>query len=597
MFTAYQNSLPSHLHTYQTARPASDRTFWEQQDKQVSSSIAEDAASLLEQPIPPLLASEYRAFTKTGNRVHFESAYFARRRRLGTLTLAYCCKPDATLLDAIIDSIWAICEESTWCLPAHNSYIRDTPQLPLAQVDRPVIDLFSAETGATLAQAYALLKEDLDKETPLIAQRIEHEIGERIHKPYLSEHFWWMGKDDEPMNNWTVWCTQNVLLSTFLLPTNQMFRHKVAEKALASLDFFLKDYGDDGCCSEGAQYFRHAGLCLYLCIDLLNQIGDQWLKPVFKEPKIRNIASYIRHIHAQGPYYFNFSDCSALAGPCSVREILFAQAIADAELEAFALNSASLRPEHEKHLPLEINLTYRLLERIHQPLLNRQAVPPSPSDFSYPSVGIYTSRDQHFALAVKAGGNDDSHNHNDTGSVTVYKDGKPVLIDIGVETYTKQTFSPQRYGIWTMRSVYHNVTNFPPYEQMAGKDFHSILLEETEGEERSISMELSQAYPRDIGLISYQRKVTHHKGKNIVIEEQVEGTLLPTLSLMTVEKPEFGGDRIRLGNNVLLSISGDLLAIETETIPVTDAKLLAVWPHEVHRIRINYQHSLILTLT
>lgn len=597
MFTAYQNTLPSHLHTYQIARPASDRTFWEQQNKQFSTSITEDAALLLEQPIPPLLASDYLAFSKTGNRVHYENPYFARRRMLSTLTLAYCFTRDDHVLTAIINCIWAICEESTWCPPAHNSYIRDTPQLPLAQVDRPVIDLFSADTGATLAQVYAMLKEELDQETPLIAQRIEHEIGERIHKPYLSEHFWWMGKDEEPMNNWTVWCTQNVLLSTFLLPTNQMFRHMVAEKALASLDFFLKDYGEDGCCSEGAQYFRHAGLCLYLCIDILNQIGDQFLEPVFKEPKIRNIASYIRHIHAQGPYYFNFSDCSALAGPCTVRELLFAQAIADSELEAFALTSASQRPKHEKHLPLETNLSYRLLELVHHPLLEKQASPPSPSDFSYPSVGIFTSRDQHFALAVKAGGNDDSHNHNDTGSVTVYKDGKPVLIDIGVETYTKQTFSAQRYGIWTMRSVYHNLTNFPPHEQMAGKNFHSILLEETVGLERRIRMELSHAYPHDIGLISYQRTVTHHKGRNIVIEEQVEGTLMPTLSLMTVKKPVVEGNLIHLGIDVLLTLSGDLFAIETETIPITDARLVTVWPHEVYRIRINYQHSLVLTLT
>ncbi len=45
--------------------------------------------------------------------------------------------------------------------------------------------------------------------------------------------------------------------------------------------------------------------------------------------------------------------------------------------------------------------------------------------------------------------------HNDTGSVTVYKKRSPLLIDVGVESYTKKTFSSRRYEIWTMQSRYH----------------------------------------------------------------------------------------------------------------------------------------------
>ncbi len=597
MFTAYLSQLPSFLQDYHLAPDSQDRSFWERDEEGLGELILCDANALPKEPLPPLLASDYLAFSKTGSRIRYENPYFARRTRLGTLALAYCLKPDEQLRQSIIDCIWAICEESTWCLPAHNSYIRDTPQLPLAQVDRPVIDLFSAETAATLAQVYALLKHALDEETPLIAQRIEKEIERRIHKPYLDEHFWWMGKGGEPMNNWTVWCTQNVLLCTFLLPTCQTFRHQVAEKALSSLDFFLKDYGDDGCCSEGAQYYRHAGLCLYLCIDILNQVGSDVLKPVYQEPKIRNIASFIRHIHAQGPYYFNFSDCSALAGPCTVRELLFARAIDDAELEAFALHSAQLRPKSERHLPQEINLTYRLLELMNHHSLETEAALPSQCDHSYPSVGIFTSHDKHFALAVKAGGNDDSHNHNDTGSITLYKDGSPILIDIGVETYTKQTFSTQRYSIWTMRSVYHNLSNFPPHEQQAGRKYCSTVLEKTEGQERIISMELAGCYPGDIGLHSYRRTVTHHKGRDIVIKEQVEGICVPILSLMTVEQPLVEEKLIHLGKDVLIRFSEELCSVEVETIPITDARLLAVWPKQVYRILASYDHHLEITIT
>ncbi|MGE4464994.1 hypothetical protein, partial [Sphaerochaeta sp.] len=188
MFTAYLSKLPSFLQDYRLAPDSQDRRFWERDDDELREFILRDAAVLSKEPLPSLLASDYLAFAKTGSRILYENPYFARRRRLGTLALAYCLKPGEQVMQAIIDCIWAICEESTWCLPAHNSYIRDTPQLPLAQVDRPVIDLFSAETAATLAQVYALLKHALDEETPLIAQRIEKEIEQRIHKPYLEEH-------------------------------------------------------------------------------------------------------------------------------------------------------------------------------------------------------------------------------------------------------------------------------------------------------------------------------------------------------------------------------------------------------------------------
>ena len=72
-----------------------------------------------------------------------------------------------TYLPALADLAWRICEESAWQLPAHNSYIRDTPQLPLPDVTRPIVDLFAAETGALLiATVCGLLGEALDAYAP-----------------------------------------------------------------------------------------------------------------------------------------------------------------------------------------------------------------------------------------------------------------------------------------------------------------------------------------------------------------------------------------------------------------------------------------------
>lgn len=113
-------------------------------------------------------------------------------------------------------------------------------------------------------------------------------------------------------------------------------------------------------------------------------------------------------------------------------------------------------------------------------------------DCWYPSAGLFIARDRRFCLAVKAGDNDDSHNHNDVGSFTVYRDGVPMFIDVGVESYTRKTFSPQRYEIWTMQSGYHNLPAFGGVDQKDGKEFGASHVRWELGEERAeIEMELA----------------------------------------------------------------------------------------------------------
>ena len=135
-------------------------------------------------------------FKRTGNRVAYENIFFARRHALNDLVLAECVEQEGRFLDDIINGIFVICEESAWQLPAHNSYIRDTPQFILPDATRPIVDLFAAETGALLAMVVALLKDELDKFSPFIVTRIQHELNLRIIQPYLNCHFWWMGKGD-----------------------------------------------------------------------------------------------------------------------------------------------------------------------------------------------------------------------------------------------------------------------------------------------------------------------------------------------------------------------------------------------------------------
>ncbi|MBP3240331.1 MAG: heparinase II/III family protein [Oribacterium sp.] len=89
---------------------------------------------------------------------------------------------------------------------------------------------------------------------------------------------------------------------------------------------------------------------------------------------------------------------------------------------------------------------------------------------------------------------------NDVGSFILYKNKKPFIIDLGVGSYTKKTFSKDRYDIWTMQSQYHNLPNFYDAEghlimEHDGEDFRATdvicHMDETGAE---LSMELRKAY-------------------------------------------------------------------------------------------------------
>jgi hypothetical protein len=113
--------------------------------------LIEKGDAALDKPFPELKMSDYLDFTRTGNRVRFEEKYFGRRHILNDLVMAECVSGHGKYLDAIADAVYAICEESGWQLPAHNTYVRNEPQLPLPNPKRPVLDLFACETAAGLA--------------------------------------------------------------------------------------------------------------------------------------------------------------------------------------------------------------------------------------------------------------------------------------------------------------------------------------------------------------------------------------------------------------------------------------------------------------
>lgn len=548
------------------------------------------ADEILSLPIPDITLDDFSEFSRTGNRVHYEEKYFKRRKNLGTLVLAEKIQQNSNYTDKIIAYIYTICAESTWCLPAHNTYIRDEPQHEYPDVSKPVLDLFACETGAALSTVLFLLGDSLDRVSPHIRNTVSDALKHRIITPYLRDHFWWMGRDDEPMNNWTIWCTQNILITFFLTELSEQEKYSAFQKALKSIDHFMDAYGDDGCCDEGAQYYRHAALCLHRSIALLNTITEGHFLPLYKNEKIRNMASYIHKVHVHDDYYINFSDCLPKAGRAGVREYLFAKDCDLPQLMAFA--SADTKKDSLESLSDSSSLFDRTIVYLNRKtLLDQSPETECAGDVYFDSVGLFISRSSTFVVAVKAGDNDDSHNHNDTGSITVYKNGTPFLIDVGVESYTKKTFSKERYTIWTMQSQYHNLMTFNDTLQKEGSEYCAENIHyHLGGEESKIMMSLHKAYPQTAGVQHYKRVVTHKKtGPEYIdlvdefIFEKNSGETF--LSLMCAEPPQITDSSIQIGNLGIIETDG-AASISMEVIEINDQRLLSAWDSPIYRIKI-----------
>ncbi len=541
--------------------------------------LIDAAVKALNEPWSTILASDYMEYTQNGNRSRFEALYFARRLKLNALVMGECNEGEGRFLAEIINGLWLICEESGWQLPAHNSHVRGGPRTPLPDPQNPVIDLFAAETASNLALVSRLLASRLD--ATLVA-RISNEIDQRITRPYLLRHFWWMGNGKERMNNWTAWITQNILFSTFLRPTDQPTRRAVVEKALKSLDAFQKDYADDGACEEGALYYGHATLCLFAGLAVLEEAAPGITGALLREEKLRNMAEFIRHMHVADDRFFNFADAPARFETSGLREYLVGKAIKSAQLQAFAADR--WKHSSKRLMQDEWNLWYRVQAVLaEQELAEAILLPPPKADMVYPGIELAIARDAVFDLAVKGGDNGESHNHNDVGSIALYKHGRPFLIDVGVETYTAKTFSPQRYDIWTMQSAFHNLPSFGGVMQKDGEAFaaRDFRVDFTP-EQAEISLDLAGAYPPEAGVRSYTRTVRLIRGQHVEIIDDHEGERDAVLSLMTVEKPSISGDTLVLGDLGSIEIKGaGSLAIET--IQIDDPRLRQSWPDKIYR--------------
>jgi hypothetical protein len=550
---------------------------------------------------PAPKASAFLDFVRDGNRTRYEGVSFGRRVRLAEAVLAEAIEAKGRFIDEIVNGIWTICEESFWGVPAHVGAQKRGAGLP--DVTEPVVDLFAAETAMLLAWTDYLVGDALDRVSPLVRERVRLEIDRRVLGPCLDrDDFWWMGFGERSVNNWNPWIVSNWLAAALLVEKDPARRAASVHKALRCLDAFLASYPADGGCDEGPGYWDRAGGSLFDCLELLHGASGGKID-VFDRSLIKEIGRYIGRVHIAGPWAVNFADASAKPGGSAPLIFRYGKAIGDPGLIGFGSWLAREQGLGTRAVTGSFGVLGRTLPALFglEEILGTEPQEPLARDAWFPGLQVMAARSfegsaKGLYLAAKGGHNDESHNHNDVGGFVVYADGEPVLIDVGVETYTAKTFSGRRYEIWTMQSAFHNLPTVGGVMQKNGRAFQARDVRYKADAARAVlELDIAAAYPPEAGIASWRRRLTLERGKRVVVEDayDLEKAGPVEWSFMSWRRPEADAPgRIALvppdaekgARPLTLVYDGRVLEPKIETIAIEDGRLRAAWGDSVYRI-------------
>lgn len=571
---------------------AAERGGWAAIPSDAAAALVPAGARALNVPWEVLPATLALEFQRNGNRSHYEAARDRRRRKLQDLVVAECMEAQGRFADEIANGIWLICEETFWGVPAHLGAQKAGVGLP--DVTEPIVELFSGETAGLLAWTLYLLEPRLHAISPLLPERIRVEIGRRILTPCLErDDFSWMGFRGQRLNNWTPWIVSNWLTAALLVERDSGRRASAAHRAVRCLDNWLNEYADDGGCDEGPGYWGRAGASLFDSLELLRGASNGKLDG-FRHPLVRQIGLYICRAHIYDEWYTNFADAPARVHAAGDLIYRFGDRVEDDTMRRHGAFAAFLRDP--RGLPGGDSIGRQL-----SALFNLERLRKAPRaqallrDAWMPGIQVTAARVEEGSprglyLAAQGGNNGESHNHNDVGNFIVFADGKPAIIDVGVETYTAKTFSSKRYEIWTMQSAYHNCPTIDGVMQAAGRQFAASEVSwHSDHAAAEFRLNMEKAYPKEAKLESWRRRLRLLRALNqIEVTDEyalTSAAKVITLSLMTpcpvtVEAP----GRLSLAGGPSVLYDRDTFRPAVEEIKLEDQRLRDSWGDRIYRI-------------
>ena len=535
-------------------------------------------------------ATDYLEYERSGNRNVMQNPNSDNNNALSDLVFAELAEGKGRFMDQIINGVFYNCERTSWVLSAHLTAQKSGRTLPEAA--EQVIDLGSGETGAFLAWTYHFFHKEFDKVNPEISKRLYTEIHNKIIMPYReNDRFWWMAFHPRPdgiVNNWNPWTNFNALQCIVLLESDPVQTTKDIYRSMLSVDKFINYVNEDGACEEGPSYWGHAAGKLYDYLQLLSMVSNGKIN-LFGHKMIRDMGEYISRSYVGNDWVVNFADASARFSSDAPLIYRYGKAIGSKEMKQFA---ALLIQKKEFSIGSGTDI-FRMLESLTNDteLRSEKALHSTPDVTVYPGTQFYYFKNKTgFFVAAKGGYNAESHNHNDAGTFSLWYKNMPVFIDAGVGTYTRQTFGPERYCIWTMRSIYHNLPTINGVEQNFGKEFKATDLKVNAGK-KQLSMNIASAYPAEAKAQNWTRSYQLNE-KALVINDKFtlkNAGKANEIHFMLHSKPEIQKNKIVVEvNGAKMQMTFDSNTFETsiESIALDDVRLSRVWGDEIYRLTL-----------
>lgn len=567
----------------------SDREGWNSllndEDRQTLINAGE---KMLDYQWQVIRATDYLEYERSGERNIMQNPYEANRKAINVLMMAELAEGKGRFVDQLINGVFFSCEMTSWVLSAHLP--RQSTKRSMPDWREQIIDLGSGNYGSMLAWVYYFFHDTFDKADPVISLRLRHELQKRILDPYMeNDREWWMAfhwKPGEIINNWNPWCNSNVLQCYLLLENDRDKLTDAVWRTMQSVDKFINFVKSDGACEEGTSYWGHAAGKMYDYLQILSD-GTNGKVSLFNNPMIRRMGEYISRSYVGDGWVVNFADASAKGGGDAPLIYRYGRAVGSEEMMQFA---AYLLKSKRPTIPLG-NDVFRTLQCV---LLNKELEQTKPAHNVpactwYPETEFcYLTNNSGWFLATKGGFNNESHNHNDAGTFSLYINNTPILIDAGVGTYTRQTFSSERYSIWTMQSNYHNLPMINGVPQRFGQEYKATNVVCKE-KQRFFSADISTAYPEEAAVNSWIRSYKL-ENKRLVITDKF--SLKETRAANQVNFLVWGDIDISKSGKVIIKVGEEQATLEypanfkatLETIELPDTRLSNVWGKQIYRI-------------
>ena len=567
-----------------------DRAAWDSLMGPNKQRLIEAGEKLLDYKWQLIPATAYLEYERSGNRKVMEVPFDDNRKALNTLMLAELAEGKGRFIDQLINGAYMSCEMNSWVLSAHLP--RQSSKRSLPDFREQIIDLGSGGYGSLMAWVHYFFRPSFDKIDPVISLQMRNAIKGRILDPFMKDDdMWWMAFNWQPgeiINNWNPWCNSNVLQCFLLMENNKDKLAKAVYRSMQSVDKFINFVKSDGACEEGTSYWGHAAGKLYDYLQILSD-GTAGKVTLLHEPMIRRMGEYMSRSYVGNGWVVNFADASAQGGGDALLIYRYGKAVNSDEMMNF---SAYLLDGKKPYAPLG-NDAFRSLQSLlyYNDLVKVAPKHNMPDVTWYPETEFcYMKNKNGMFVATKGGFNNESHNHNDAGTFSLYVNTIPVFIDAGVGTYTKQTFSKDRYTIWTMQSDYHNLPMINGVSQKFGQEYKATNVTCNE-KKRIFSADIATAYPAEAKVKNWNRTYALDDRKltitdNYALNEAVAPNQVNFLTWGKVTFPSPGKVQIEVKGQKVEMDYPTQFKPELETIKLDDPRLSNVWGKEIYRITL-----------